>query len=87
MAEYIDRHKLKDSMCSKCRSNCKGEGDYCVAVHDVLDAPAMDVVAVVRCRDCIYASEPSEGKVFCDCTEVVMAEEDFCSWGERKSEE
>lgn len=39
---------LKKSMCGKCRSNCKGEDDWCAAIYDVMDAPTEDVAEVKR---------------------------------------
>lgn len=46
MSRYIDADKLKESMCSQCRSNCKGEDDWCAAIYDVMDTPTADVVEV-----------------------------------------
>lgn len=46
MSRYIDADKLKESMCSQCRSHCKGEDDWCAAIYDVMDAPTEDVAAV-----------------------------------------
>ena len=71
-------------------------GDYnkLIAVSNALyEAPAADVVEVVRCKDCKHYhrytdrhnNEPSHwGK----CTDISMdfdsMENDFCSYGERK---
>lgn len=46
MSRYIDADKLKESMCSQCRSHCKGEDDWCAAIYDVVDAPTEDVAEV-----------------------------------------
>lgn len=56
------------------------------------DAPTVDAVPVVRCRDCLYWQKSSlfRGHTVCryvlDCS-VVRREDDFCSRGERKDGE
>ena len=44
------------------------------------DAPTVDAVEVVRCKDCKYWN--GEGK-YCDYDMSGLAE-DYCSWGERR---
>ena len=43
-----------------------------------------DVVPVVRCRECIYATRPGDNIVYCDNFERDMMPDDYCSVGERK---
>lgn len=47
----------------------------------------VDVVPVVRCKDCKYAYINSfsvtSGVVFCSSNMKAMQEDDFCSYGER----
>ena len=56
------------------------------------DAPTVDAVPVVRCKDCRYWKKSSlfSGHMVCryvvDCS-VVRREDDFCSRGERKDGE
>lgn len=68
--------------------------DVCtdVTVELVKEAPAVEAVPVVRCKDCkhwnCYGGENSHKG---DCSELVglescMYENDFCSYGERKEE-
>lgn len=50
----------------------------------VENAPTIDAVLVVRCRECIYATSPGDDIVHCDNFERDMMPDDFCSIGERK---
>ena len=45
------------------------------------DAPAVDAVAVVRCKDCMYWND---GSSLCTCNFDIMSGENFCSFGERR---
>ena len=68
-------------------------------IYAINKAPAVDAVAVVRCKDCKYAMllRKPEGKLIADCWIRKMNSEDeqfcmvsgddFCSWGERREEE
>lgn len=54
------------------------------------DFPTVDVVEVVRCKDCIYYLHSSEICGIIDTrlhfyeTDKTWADDCFCSWGERK---
>ena len=60
----------------------------------ILDAPAADVVEVVRCRECVHwkPTGSKAGNSFsdmeyiggCEFTKYCRRESDFCSYGERK---
>lgn len=53
----------------------------------IADTPTADVVPVVRCKDCKYlvnATVNSNGFLICHVTDMEIAPEDFCSYGERK---
>lgn len=45
--------------------------------------PAADVVEVVRCRECAYATRPGDNIVYCDNFERDMMPDDYCSVGYR----
>lgn len=49
-------------------------------------APAADVVAVVRCRDCRYAYDSVSGWCCSHgvCVDCIVREDFFCACGERK---
>ena len=52
-------------------------------------APAADVVEVVRCRDCKYyeqAKVNNKGFLICPASGMEITEADFCSYGERRTE-
>lgn len=51
------------------------------------EAPTIDAVPVVRCRECIYCSWQRDSLVYCDNFERDMMPDDFCSVGERKEAE
>ena len=60
-----------------------------VAVRDIDDAPTIDAVPVVRCKDCrFYAAYKGEcfreGFIFTEDGSLYVGDDDFCSYGERK---
>ena len=65
---------------------------YKAAVRRVLlQAPAADVVEVVRCEKCIHRKKitvPDRGRVeYCEYTWIFLSARDYCSLGERKEGE
>ena len=101
MAEYIEREALKETLeryyCAP-HVHVVGSGisaglemgiKGCLSLLD--NAPAADVVEVVRCKDCKYwdcygGEESHKG----DCLELELDtciyEDDFCSYGEKRVE-
>ena len=69
-------------------------GEAVVYLQDIAEAPTVDAVEVVRCRDCKYwkPSGSKAGNSFadmeyiggCEFTNYCRRESDFCSYGERK---
>lgn len=67
----------------------------------IRNAPTVDAVEVVRCKDCYYcATEKSFGKeyLYCDAfyehadgdligASLMVEPNHFCSWGERREDE
>ena len=52
------------------------------------DAPAVDAVEVVRCKDCVfYTNRRSDGVGMCFAHTVWFTDDNFCSYGERKDNE
>ena len=88
MAEYIEREALLHEM----------KMDVRPPFAVVRDFPAVDVVEVVRCKDCKYSRpmddiekmEYYESVIICesfemnDCATAVYPD-DFCSYGEREN--
>ena len=60
-----------------------------ICKFSILDAPAVDAVPVVRCKDCKHYRKDS---FWCDMNSKDRGEwfnwypEDFCSYGERRTE-
>ena len=55
--------------------------DEAVLASDIENAPAIDAVKVIRCKDCKHY----DGKWFCKISGVPSKKPcDFCSYGERK---
>ena len=100
MAKYIDsdvllskKHGCNRKDCSNCDfftdgdSWCQGE----LFAVDVLNAPAADVVEVVRCKDCIHASMTFDGTckycaVWSQDEAVYLDGDYYCAAGERKND-
>lgn len=58
--------------------------DDVIAVHKALSqAPTVDAVEVVRCKDCKWFDCDD---VFCKVWLKVAGSNDFCSYGERRSD-
>ena len=56
-------------------------------VYDINDAPTVDAVPVVRCKDCVHWREAvtnDKGFLICPDSGMEITESDFCSYGERK---
>ena len=93
MARLIDADALKKYMCFKCNDEYSDEPcepSDCGFRNAIGDAPTVDAVEVVRCKDCRYrifdnvtqewfCNSVHSGFVYAKCN-------DFCSYGERKTE-
>ena len=85
-----------DEVRKKAVPHTRGEHGYsadirkwAVLVGDIDDAPTIDAVPVVRCKDC-NKSEPSnvwDGWIYCTANAVHQKDDNFCSYGERKDGE
>ena len=71
-------------------ANAEGAYGY-VDAFQIANAPTVDAISVVRCRDCKHWHK---GTLFCDYMPYGEAQErvnwyadDFCSYGERKDNE
>ena len=86
----VDANKLIDFI-DVC--HLRQPGELCWSELDVenllLNAPTVDAVPVVRCRDCIHYFSGACLKIYSDGNVSQDAwqernEDDFCSYGERK---
>ena len=80
----IDANDLKQKAVPHYFDNCC----YAVSVKDIDDAPTVDAVEVVRCKDCKHRYTAASGVIFCTQHLTMSAnDDDFCSYGERREGE
>lgn len=84
MARLIDADKLGMYFADVQLANRGWRDDVCELLDDVMyaleEAPTIDAVEVVRCKDCRYWNNG-------DCYRLELSRpDDFCSYGERKEE-
>ena len=86
--EYISREALLEHL-----GRCKQSEDATTLTAAVITAlqcfvqsqPTADVVPVVRCKDCkhfVNATINANGFLICDISDMEIAPDDFCSYGE-----
>ena len=83
----VNEKRLIDANALIEEANAEGAYGY-VDVFQIANAPTVDTVEVVRCRECKHWHKET---LFCDYTLYGEAQErvnwyadDFCSYGERK---
>ena len=91
MAEYIERKTAIAVACKGCNkqfSNEPCEPSECYIQQGLFNVTAVDVVEVVRCRDCKHRYTLSSGMSFCkEKFQMGAIDDDFCSYGERREGE
>lgn len=88
MSRYADVELLKADIrpFAEYESNLNNK-DWVRRVEVVIDnQPTADVVEVVRCMDCKRHIENDAGDIFCNYHGVSMLEDDYCSYGERRTD-
>ena len=91
----IDANAWIEDHCDGCKYKTNGicnpfNDPVCGAVELMHDAPTVDAVEVVRCKDCkhcirlshIHPDEVRCGKLWTD----YITSNDFCSYGERRTD-
>lgn len=75
---FCDTCKRDKGVCSSCAFD-----DVFIAIED---APTIDAVPVVRCKDCRHRHEYRNSEyIDCDCTDFYeMDDNDYCCFGERR---
>ena len=91
----IDADKLEDVL-AKHQTHYYGDSDYYegisqgfnLAIYDVKEAPTIDAVEVVRCKDCKY-SKYKQGELRCYIWSISSKtkEDGYCFCGARMDEE
>lgn len=79
---------------SRDREDVQMRNDWLDYTKLVKEAPAVDAVEVVRCKDCKYYESTHYGHM-CKCWEAwlpttvyfIREDDDFCSYGEKRSGE
>lgn len=51
------------------------------------NAPTVDAIEVIRCKDCVYYNVPNGMTDWCDVWGNIAREDDFCSYAERIEDE
>lgn len=94
MSRLIDADALLQEHCEGCtadiREGCKTD-PVCASAMWVVDAPTVDAVEVVRCKDCKHYRQNcwgGEDDMWCMCWSdwIPTEPDDYCSNGERKSD-
>ena len=86
----IDADALEERMCRQCTIECGGspcDPDECFVRVVIMDAPTVDAVEVVRCRDCRYYRNHPNGLCYSNAEEKpngiegvrCVEPDDFCS--------
>ena len=92
MTRLIDADKLLTNAINI--SNSKGQIILsAVSTTDILGAPTIDAVPVVRCKDCKHYKPQKKSAhwehraYYCNRVVTIKVQpDDFCSYGERKNE-
>lgn len=86
MADLIDRGELIAGIDKLMNSDVTREEHFGLRMARVktVDAPTVDAVPVVRCKDCIFKREKREfGDLKCIILGMPMRFDNFCSYGEK----
>ena len=81
----IDADALKDKCYITINGTTIGRNNY-VMFHEIDDAPTIDAIEVVRCKDCIHYESDGGAFMVCRIDDMVVDDTDYCSYGERKEE-
>lgn len=85
-----DLENLYCSPCREAKKDRRGTACYacgvCNMVDAIEDAPTVDAVEVVRCKDCIYTRK-LYGRLVCKygtCSGCILCEDFFCATGVKR---
>lgn len=77
----IDADKLKGKAFAD-----PDDGEHFVYCQDIDEAPTVDAVPVVRCRDCEHIYIDGYGYLICVKSGLYSDENDYCSRGQRRDQ-
>ena len=66
---------------------CSRNSDFVNACEAICDAPTIDAVPVVRCKDCKHWYSDADTGMSCEFTNMGQPEDGYCNWAERRSDE
>lgn len=84
MTDYINREKEIQSWKKAKEFDPHEHYPIDVIIDSLKNAPSVDAVEVVRCKDCKY-----NGKPYCDLLTTgsrdwYINDDDYCKWGEKE---
>ena len=82
----IDADSLKKELCKEYR-HFDQRIKHTPVFTLLRDAPTIDAVEVVRCKDCVNFSEAIVFTGKCTLRDDYIFTNDFCSYGERRTDE
>lgn len=85
----VDADALKENCDIKLGNDTIGKRQY-VMFHEIDDAPTIDAVEVVRCKDCKHKYVSGNGTTqyyVCDFMDAQYEENGFCHHAEREIKE
>lgn len=87
----IDGDAIIDEYCGDCAYKgtelCGEQVPACGTAMWIVEAPTVDAVEVVRCKDCKYWDKATvrKGFLICPASGMEIMADDYCSYGERKT--
>lgn len=89
MAEYILRSYIRKMAMFETAYTMETKTDVAVLLRMIANAPAVDAVEVVRCKDCEYSYDEISG-LCCShgvCVDCEVPPNFYCAEGKRKENE
>ena len=90
----IDADELKEALriswVRKAKMPMEADPFLTFAMSDIANAPTIDAVEVVRCKECKYWQDNNNGYPHEECRwgkEETPDDNDYCSYGERREDD
>ena len=89
MGVFVGVQEVKEIICERCgtKNDCDGS-EFCPIICEIKSIPALDVVPVVRCENCVNGEfDNSEGSFgACNYLKEWVPRWWFCADGEKKED-